>query len=257
MIGYTTTITDEGKVTITAASGNGLTGPTVPMHWFFANLKFNNNPSGGWVGAGADNCYFYNCEFSGNSNAGVSTDNTCRFVNCEAFNNGLGGFDTDSQGRFLGCISGLNTGHAYAINGSGMLYRCLGYATSTAGSAIYFEGGVCMILATTLDADNTCKVHAGDGGLIVICDSALYDAGAGKWGSEQVSPGTITGGALICYNLVNSNDAGNYESASTMPFTGYHDTTSAPGFEDEAGDDYTLGAGSAMIGAGIQPGGVT
>ena len=63
--------------------------------------------------------------------------------------------------------------------------------------------------------------------------------------------------SVAAYNLMNSNNTDYSPAPVTNDFMPFNDVASAPAFTDEAGDDYTLGASSPAIDAGLQPGGIT
>ena len=109
-------------------------------------------------------------------------------------------------------------------------------------------------IGNTLDGENTASagLAASSEANCFILDNIIYDCTVGvDIGANPVLPGLFYG-----YNLMNSNGT-DYDTSALPDLVGYGDVSGAPAFTDEAGDDYTLGDGSAAIDTGIQPGGIT
>ena len=89
----------------------------------------------------------------------------------------------------------------------------------------------------------------------VVLDSIFHDYG----GNAVTTLAPTPGGGVFDHNLFSSITGSDYSTDYTVDggFYGLNDVSSAPGFTDEAGDDYTLGAGSNAIDAGMVPGGIT
>lgn len=254
IVGYTTTIADEGKVTITPASGN-CWNQASGTHIVHRNTKFNNGAAIGYDGNNTDIRVFINCEFSGNSGIGVFGDNNYQFMNCLIRNNGGLGADTDASPNLVGCIVSGNTGIAVTGFG-GVCYRTV-FHDGDPGSVNLAGSNMNAVIGNTFDGEGGATIDgvtvAGAASLVMV-DNIFHDlATAVLWDSINLPNGTLSVG----YNLMNSNSVADYESQGGYDDIGYRDVIAAPDFTNEAGDDYTLGDASPAIDAGVQPGGVT
>ena len=253
--GYSSTTGDYGKVTIDGQSTRAscLTGATNATYYIFKNFKFINGTGAGVSLASADNVSFFNCEFNSNGGAGIDIDNNCLFINCVAASNGADGLEPDSNTTLIGCVlhsntlSNLNAAAAYLI------YRCVSYAPGSS-SDCFDVPFINNAIGNTADGENS-----SDGWTInsdttpVFIDNIIYDCGTGVLFSASLQEATNT---FVGYNLINSNTT-DYSGTTSGELFAIKDVTGAPAFTDEANDDYTLGAGSSAIDAGINPGGVT
>lgn len=257
VVGYTSTITDEGKVTVTPASGYCIQFTGAGTYTTLHNFKFNGGASAGFYTAASDNFQFYNCEFSNNSGDGMFGDNTNLFINCEATGNTGDGIDCDNDGMLIGCIVASNTIYG-SITNTGYYYKSLFYGVA-AGRWHVEDTNPEVIISCTFDGENQTSnadcIKIGTSTRVLV-DNIIYDGG--RYGVQWNSTGSNQGAIVIAYNLVNSNGTSDYENVGGYGFTnGYHDVTTAPAFTNEGSDDYTLGGASPAIDAGVTPGGVT
>jgi hypothetical protein len=254
-IGYTSTITDEGKVTINSGSTNNLTGSTTQTYYIFANFIFTGATSHGVNLADEDSMLWVNCEFSSNSAHGILCDNNHTFVNCEAYSNSEHGFSCGTNARFIGCTSHSNTKSQFDAVSTIVAYKCVAYNPgNTASTYLFYMGSLSGgMLACTLDGDNASNIKGvqmtSEANPLVI-DSVLYDIPTAV--NVSASQGFD---AVLAYNLINSNTT-DYSTADWYACN-FKDVTTAPAFTNEAGDDYTLDEASPALGTGLTPGGTT
>jgi hypothetical protein len=248
-IGYTSTTTDNGKLTVSGTTNCMTSALSGSVHYIFYNFIFSGASSDGVVAANSDDISWINCEFNNNGGDGISSDDNHVFVNCVASGNTGIGFDMDSNPRYYGCISSANGGNGFVSTGDGIAYRC---QVNGMGSSDHAYNGIRDVLASTIDGENAANTK----GVVfnntrsTIVDCILYDLNqANDMNSFPVYAATFVG-----YNLLNSNNTDYEHSHASL---GYNDVTGAPAFTDETNDDYTLGASSAAIDAGLQPGGLT
>jgi hypothetical protein len=149
-------------------------------------------------------------------------------VNCKAF------------GNAVGIISG---------GGCIIFAYCLAYNNSVAGLVGKTAADV-VFISSTVDGDAV-SGHVGfdsQGGSAtprVVINNISYDNFDGFKCSRNV--GEL---CVMRNNLVNSNSNADFVNF----FNGVDNVTSAPQFEDEAGDDYSLGSGSPAVAAGYDGG---
>lgn len=251
--GYTSTTGDNGKATIDGQSTrtNCITTTLGATYYIFKNFVFTGATGVGAALGTADLCTFFNCDFSNNGSIGIQIDNNITFINCEANSNSGRGFDPDTCDAFIGCIAHSNTSSGIVATAiTQCVYKCVAYNNSSPGNGIDTASG--PIIGCTVDGENGAGIGlriAGDTDS-VICDNIIYDwatgVDSGTWSAIQGFRG---------YNLLNSNTT-DYDSTGQETL-GIGDVSGAPSFTDEAGDDYTLGASSPAIDAGLQPGGIT
>lgn len=250
--GYTTSTGDGGKATITGTT-NCISCSIASIYYTFKNLILTGASShGADMGASTgDRTHWYNCEFNSNGGDGFAGDISHTFVNCEFTSNTGDGADLGSANIFIGCIFASNSG--LGVNSSGSsngFYKNVIYGTGDTDSCAVFTGAT-LVAGNTIDGENsaTYGLDFGSDTQVVIVDNIVYDCATAINNSSLYDYGSFAG-----YNLLNSNTT---DYANTGEMTGVNDVSGAPAFTDEANDDYTLGASSPAIDAGIQPGGVT
>jgi hypothetical protein len=250
--GYSSTVGDDGKVTIEGTGLNScMSSSLTGIYYIFNNFIFQNATNRGVTFVTEDYVRFYNCEFLNNGYTGVIVDTTGNFINCVFTGNAFGGAYCDG-GKFLGCIFGNNTEpHIDGNSGISLLYKCVFYE----GKASTFTVGNNNIttIGCTFDGENTASQiyqSAVTTQTVVFVDNICYDYTTALATNASSYPYN----QFLINNLMFSNGT---DYSNTFWDCGRNDVTTAPAFTDEANNDYTLGATSPAIDAGITPGGVT
>jgi hypothetical protein len=260
--GYSSTTGDNGKVTISGTTNSlGTTLGPGESRYVIKNFIFNGG-SGAAVSLGAARANtFINCEFTGASTdgfEGTGANNT--FINCEFTSNTQHGIDATSisGGYIVGCIFHSNGRTGLQIGSTGAFYRNLVYNNDTAAAGWNHGdlGTTAVVIGNTFDGENRsgqlCDINGQS--IFIAVDNVFYDSGT----YGLTNPATTSHyRAFAGYNLLNDNASGTYADAGDPELIGYQDVTTAPAFTSESTDDYTLGASSPAIDAGMQPGGIT
>jgi len=250
-VGYATTAnrTDRGKVTMDATGLGSALADTLGSttgYYVFENFKFLNSDNQGVI-LSLNQMMFRNCEASDNVGRGISVGNGLAIESCIFSNNGGDavncGVTSQIYGsRFLGNANGVVMSH-------GVVWGCTFY--DIGGNAIEFQGVnafACAVINCTIDgnAKNTTIGVSFPGsfwGPFTAINNIIYDCITGMSGHNN------GGGRFIGRNnLMNSNTT-DYANAGYETLVG--EVTSAPAFEDEASQDYSLGAGSPALNAGF------
>ncbi len=242
--GYTTSIGDNGQITMDATglasaivSGLG----SVNGYYVFKNIIATLANSHGFdmVQNTTDVITFKNCRAFNNGGWGFQCDNDSHFEACDAEENSSGGIDCDLDCTFIACRAWNNTNNGI-VSSSGIAYACLVYDNGT-GEGI---GDTNICIACTLDGENAGSNGIAGGGSTVrqvFVNNILHD-----WTTGIDVNTSIGESAIVAGNLYNSNG-----SNTSNLIEGDFKVTAAPGFTDEAGDDYTLASDSAANAAGI------
>jgi hypothetical protein len=258
--GYTSTPGDGGKATISGTT-NCITSSLGAHSYCFLNFIFTGASSHGVsLGAGAgDNVCFVNCEFTGNGGHGLYADNYIFVHQCIFANNTSNGFQ-------LGTVVGAHACKAYG-NGERQMYcdggmaYCIGNLvyghTNTSYDAVESAGtsNAGVILNNTVDGEgNAVSCLSTGNSFPLVANNIFYDGAS--YGFES-SYNTNYWANFIRHNLANSNGIENYYNSARTAAFGSSDpafganVTGAPGFTDEANDDYTLGDASPAKDAGL------
>lgn len=251
VVGYTTTLDDDGKVTIDAADTriSALTDSlgAVGAYYTFENIKFTN-ATGNCVSLSVDTIHWRNCEFTGAAIDGISSSGggiICE--SCIFFDNASKGCDASSNCMFFGCTFEDCTDDGIEIT-QGIVVNCIfinigAVAIQFAGSA----GELAAVYGCTIDGvgkNTTTGIEFPSvWGPYVAINNIIYDCGTGISGHDNGNHRFIGRN-----NLLNSNTT-DYSNVNYRTEPG--EVTSAPGFNDEAGEDYTLGGGSPAIKTGF------
>jgi hypothetical protein len=260
--GYTSTEGDNGKVTIDGGS-NCITDTPSNNYYVFKNFIFTGASS---HGVNVANIYaFLNCDFKDNGGNGISGGNYQMFLNCTFTGNSVEGAQMGSNiyHRYIGCVFHTNaTEAASSVGVFDVYYKCVFYANGASSDVIQGVDDT-VVIGCTFDGDNTSGriIDANIESAAVIVDNIFHDADIAYYTTDTTAQSGLVPG-VIGYNLLSSLDTGAYRDASSdltakYEHWGYGDVTSAPGFTDEAGDDYKLNAASPARGAGLKPGGIT
>jgi len=254
--GYTSIPGDNGKVTIDGQSTRAncvIEGAVTASYYIFKNFIFTGATGRGVQIAGGDQHTYMNCEFTNNGGEGILGDNSFRFINCKFVINGGRGVQSGSSVVAIGCIFGSNTNDNVDSDSCTLLYKNVCYGVSDFNQGFDVNGCFAAV-GNTLDGEGS----ASSTGLLlstdtdpIIIDNIIYDFNIAV--NVTNSP-VFGGGYLTGYNLLNSNNTDYQETGETV---GYQDVTTAPGFTDEAGDDYRLSENSPARNKGLVPGGIT
>jgi hypothetical protein len=230
--GYTTTPGDGGQATIDAESVRaaciGDHFATSAAYYVFRNFIFTNATASD-VTLSVSDVIFKNCTFSNASVAGCTCATASVFENCLFDSNGASGIDCSGLVEAVGCRFTDNTTGGDAI-------ECLGGNASFA-----------VILGCTIDGDAKSTNTGIDLGSsfwkrAIVINNIVYDCVSGI---DSASQGTF----FVSRNNLLNNNTTDYPGSRFQTFEG--EVTSAPQFEDEAGGDYSLGAGSPARNAGF------
>ena len=259
--GYTSTTGDNGKVTWTNSSGVALTDTTSFSYYIFKNFKFTGCSSSGVSISSAFK--FYNCEFTSNGANGAFFNSYSSFVNCLFANNSTVGLNTSAASyiNVIGCLFYGNTNAAiYGTGQNIFIDSCVFYSPGASNHGIDCSADYTILSHCTFDGDGSTGfgVNAAGESYLAVVSNIIYDYDEGYRCYDTAQAVFFT--CVAAYNLMNTLPTGAYRTNSadiTGLEYGYQDVTSAPAFTDEANDDYTLGATSPAIDAGIMPGCIT
>lgn len=250
--GYSSTTGDNGIVAWTNSGATCLATALTSTYYIFKNFSFQNATSA-FSSTTADYMTFYNCKFVSMSSHGIRGDNYFNFHNCEFTSNGGNGLDVDAGGAVTGCIFDSNTGTACQTDGTIVaFYNNVFFGKQNANGA-YFNTGTISVINCTFDGEggnntNSVAVRAEGATQVFMADCIIYDWYIGV----NLSNFPIHIQSCATNMLMNSNNTDFAETG--VELLNVQGVTSAPGFTDEANDDYTLGASSPAIDAGQQPG---
>lgn len=256
-IGYTSTVTDGGVVTIDADTDTttltGCIDITAAHYMVFRNFKFTGG-SGMAVNGGTftDGATFVNCEIMDANDDGIGLDNYCTIINCSIHNNGACGIDFDDWGTIVNSVIYSNT--SYGINAnSAYVIKCRVYSNGDAQYKLDSTTYPSIINNNVFDGDDTAIglyiSSATPSSQITIINNVFVD------NTYHISSGTIDYGSTIA--LTNQHAVLNncFYSSATADENNYHLGVSAvednPDFTNLAEHDYTLTAVSPCIGTGL------
>jgi hypothetical protein len=252
-IGYTTSTSDNGKVTISGTTNCLKNGAADGDFYMFWNFIFSGASSTGVLLNLGDDTLWYNCEFNNNGGAGLQLNDEALIVNCVAHGNTTFGFDLDSSPNVVGCKVYANGGVQIFCLGNGELfYKNVVYG-ATGSSKLCELNTTELFVANTLDGENVALqgVELIQGSACICIDNIIYDCTTGV----QMNAGPVPSAYFLGHNLMNSNTT-DYSTA-TPATVGLNDVTSAPAFTDEANDDYRPSRSSPAVDAQLKPGGIT
>lgn len=245
--GYTSTPGDGGKATISGSTNCVTTSLAVNQYMIWKNMIFTGASSHAYSCTNDDYCIFYNCEFHTNGGWGIAFDNALVLVNCIFYGNTTYHVDADNSIYAFGCKFYNLASGTTSLNSASNVYmsNCLFYNNSP---SLYETFAGILVNNCTFDGEG------GSGQAIVLNANCMffnnivydYDSATAAVGLNASHQYPF---AVVAYNLVNGNATANY--SLTGYEIGYQDVTSAPSFNNEAGDDYTLAADSPAINAGL------
>jgi hypothetical protein len=264
IIGYTTTITDGGVVTIDATStlANAVNSSLSALYYIFKNFRFTNATGTGFSANSVTGDYtkFENCQFDNNADWGFQGDNAHIFHRCTINNNNTdagegGGIDADFW-NVITC-SKIHTNAGYGVssdNGDWIGYGNVLYGNGGNSNLRSLSGSEPVVwINNTIDGDDSASsvginqdssvlwVFIALNNIIMDCATGLksdVNAGTSQPGIDNnmlVSCATDYTGVVAGDNDIDTN---------TDPFTA------------SATRDYTLADASAAIDAGTDSGDV-
>lgn len=257
--GYKTNIGDGGIVTIDANT-NTLASAAIAgtgLDWnVFKNFVFSGGSGIGFAGGSDNAAVFKNCRFTNNGTHGMDGGVLFAFENCLIDNNGTTtshrGIDTGDRCAAVACVAYANSGPGILFTGDGICVFCLAYNNGAiqnlyVGSSEPHAGFV----NCTIDGENQVgSVGVYLGGTWGMCiNTIVHDLAIGISSVSDQDELKIARN-----NLFNSNtaDVNNFLAVSPGDGVGDRgDVEAAPGFTNEANDDYTLSGDGAADAAGF------
>lgn len=246
-IGYTTTITDGGVVTVDAQDTNTsalLISGT--LYNVFKNFHFTQADGDGVSGTAADRVTFKNCRSSNNANSGFTLNNYGLFEGCVADTNTAYGFDLDVENILVCCIAHTNTSMGFHIDNR-IYVQCLSYNNSATSSSIQMANTTAgLFFGCSVDGENGAssigiRNATANGCSIAVVNNILFDCDVGVYNNSNCGELTIARNNLFYSNNTNR----------TNFLVGEGDVTgSSDPFTASATRDYTLKDGSEAIDAG-------
>lgn len=246
--GYTTTPGDGGQATIDGESTRSYCithslASTASVYYVFKSFVFKRATTAN-VNVPRETI-FKNCQFNNSVGDGCLFDSRAFFENCLFDSNGDAGANGAVGLVAIGCRFSNNTGNGIGVSGSSWVHSCTFFGDG--GGSITLLGGAgayVTVLGCTIDGDGKTTDTAIDcntsaWGRIVIANNIIYDCTRGIESEDQ-------GTYFISRNNLLNNNTIDYTDFQT--FEG--EVTSAPQFEDEAGEDYSLGSASPAKNAG-------
>jgi len=245
-IGYTSTITDGGVVTVDAQDTNTTACLCMSgaVYNVFKNFRFSQATGVGFSGASSNVATFINCRFDNNGSDGVNVASQCSFEGCLSDNNAGMGFVVTYYSLFVACIALSNTTNGFWLT-SGSCFACI--SAKNAGDWLFacnsnYSFGMFNCVG---DGDNDASQRGfeprGDGYSIAIANCIFMDCNVG------ITSGNDCGELVISRNnLFYSNGT---DRTSWKAGEGDVAGSSDP-FTDSANDDYSLKSGSEAIDTG-------
>lgn len=243
--GYTTTLGDDGKITVTGQLVDSI---GTRVHYCFKNIIFDaNSANANAVSLTSYQIMFRKCEFINATSNGAVCAHATWFWDCDFNDNAGDGISCSTLGCFFTCRFYRNTLSAIDCNSTALCWNCT-----------FFSNGSHAIDAGPLNEQNVICINCtvdGDGkdtlnaitkgtatrGMVAIINTIIYDCTTGDDAAHQDRD-------LLINNLYNSNTADHSGTGSDQEGTFQ---TGAPDFVNEAGGtDYTLNSGSPAVGAG-------
>lgn len=259
-------VVDETKATIQATSAIAALfalGSSIANYVFqHLILDANSNATNAWSSTSTanDRITFFRCRFTNATNDGViHRSDYCRFILCEIDNNGDVGIEVAfrgaaQRGLVIGCKIHGNAGDGVFVDNEAKVHGCLIYGNGGNGLVADMESQDVVII------NNTFYGNAGDGasfrdliGCTIMNNSFVSN---GAYGLDLGSAALID--AEIEANHYHNNTSGPaFLSAAILSANinssniGLNNITGDPLFADPANGDFTPGAGSPLLNAGI------
>ena len=247
--GYTSTVGDEGVVTIApSVAGYCVTG-SGEFFQVWRNFRFTGASNAGYFDSSADNLTFDNCEFDTNGTKGFQSDNNVGFLRCSFHGNTTVGAEADDGTMFYACVFYANGGNGNAHIESGQAIKCLFYGLAAGDDQLQvndLQARPTLYVMNTFDGENAATTTALDINGVnavqsYIVDNIIYDHASGiDLATDNLGSGQIG------WNLLNSNTTDETNVTGSI-----NNQTTAPAFTNEGTDDYTLGATSDAIDNGL------
>lgn len=256
--GYTTTPGDGGQATITGSDvrANCVTSAVAAdVFYTFKNFIFTNATGAAFDMSGDEYVTFFNCTFQ-NSESAFLGDNYQQFIQCTftGFDGSSGAISNhDSGTNYIACsFNCAGFSGSFIVNSYNTCFafcEFYGFDNAIAGVVnIDAQGGANALINCTFDGENTSSSgvrisSATSEGPYAFVNNIFYDLEYAYEG-QAIDP---TGSALGVNNLYNSLTA----TSLTFALDDNGALSTAPGFTNEAGDDYTLTSGANAEDAGI------
>lgn len=258
-IGYSAAPGDGGQVVLDSngTKANGIILKNGNAYWSFENVKITRYTNQGFRGTFASYPFRYlNCEVSHCGAEGWYIPLTGQLlINCYSHDNDGQGFDVKEGCYLLGCIAKDNGGDGFFVDGGSVLMHCVAVGNgTTSGNGIHNNADLnhrpMVIVNCLVDGDGKTTsiglrlVTNADNLSALVMNTIVYDCATGIASTTQddtyFAPhlNNMVYGCTTAY----SNVSGQIDSVTTQP-----------GFEDEAGGDYTPtdGANQTKIGFGF------
>lgn len=253
--GYTTTLGDGGRATITGSSARANciavnAAITTSLYYVFKNIRCTAATAEGLLTV-RNHLTLKNCKFDANGTDGCS----CYLVSCEGCEFSSNGTTTSHYGLrvagggtiCVGCTFASNAG--IGLYGPGIPLVAVGCVFFSNAAQNLYMGGVDILVTVancTFDGDakdsDSGIENSGAATLLAVINTVLYDCTTGWVAASNGGERNISRN-----NLVNANTTA-YTNAAT--FTG--EVTTAPQFVNEVGGaDYTPAATSPLLEAGF------
>ena len=268
----------DGTMTLTNPVDVALDGTlAAPMMFTGYQTTRGDNPTGDnrpLIAAAANSFYFddfyqfFNIRVTTTAANGFRADEKCVFENCSSDNSSGTGSRSGlhcggSAGAFVDCSASSAAGYAFYCGGGGM--RSLhsyahdsvtGYFNTTFTDGLLWDHCIADTCTTGFDASGgginyptflNCNAYGGTTGIAFGgAEALLLNCEISSNSGTGVTATASCAGYLIdyCNFYNNGTDVSN-------AVKGQHCTANAPGYTDAAGGDFSLAAGSALLGAGV------
>ncbi len=243
--GYTTTLGDDGKITVKGALTDGI---ATRINYCFKNIIFDAEDSrANCVSLSSYEIMWRNCEFNSGTSNNVVTSQANWFWDCDFEGSAGDGISCASLGCFFNCRFHNNS--VSAIDGSSnvICWNC----TFFNNGSVALDGGATneshiIAINCTIDGNNEVTnlgilKSTAQRGMAAVINCIVYDCAEGVESNKGDRD-------LYLHNLLNSNSADYVGTASDQE--GTHQTA-APDFVNEvAGADYTLNSASPAVASG-------
>ncbi len=246
-VGVAATFTIDGQST--RSSGLVSSVGAGSAYYVFKDMKVTGATGTGVSMGTTDAITFKRCEFTNNGGWGVQCDNEYLFEECIfSLAQANGGIDSDNSIGFVGCKFYNNVGEGLRMN-YGLVYACEFFSNS--GDNIRLTSGVNFqaILNNTIDgdgrdSDNGMSFTSSILNIIAMVNNIIYANTTGVTAAVDAGELTISRNNLLYDNTTD------YVKSNTHS----GEVTSAPVFNSEVGNDYTLHLSSPAKAAGADAG---
>lgn len=249
---------DGGIATIdantnTLANAGKTTGSLGNVFNVFKNIQYEGATGDGMDFGADDEATFKQCRFTNNGADGIGGDNIINFECCSFDNNSNFGCNLDGNNLFIAPIAYANTNGGLFCDRNATYFAPLAYNNGAAFDIECNGTSILIVINGTVDGENNATVKGifqdQSTSLAHVVNTIVHDCAVGIQ-----TDGTVGERCIARNNLYNSNasDVSNFLAVSTGDGVGDRgDVSDAPGFTDEANDDYSLTAAAAAKAAGL------